>query len=120
MEDLAYIIDEISHDADKEGEDEDVEFSEEEETAYISGNVFDTHKNEEISLANNAFAHGRSLCSDMEAAMASMNRDLAAGEETIFKGIMIDTCANRSSVMSISQYKAYCGELSVPVSLDTS
>lgn len=49
-----------------------------------------------------------------------MNAELHTGEQPIFKGLHLDTCANRSSVMSIAQYKAYCEEFRVPSRIDKS
>ena len=46
-----------------------------------------------------------------------MYNAIRMGEKTKFKGIYLDTCANRSSVMSLSQYKAYCKEFHVPMEI---
>ncbi len=50
--------------------------------------------------------------------MNAMCSDLSMGESVKFKGLYIDTCANRSSVMSYEQYKAYCTEFQVPVRVE--
>lgn len=42
-----------------------------------------------------------------------MNYELKKGEYTLFDGVIIDTGANRSSVISLTQYKAYCQQFGV-------
>lgn len=118
VEDLAFVVGEISQNTDEN--DTETVFSDSEDQAYISEDLLNYHKETEMHLSNTSFSHGRSFFSDRDTAMASMNRELREGETTSFKGIHLDTCANRSSVMSISQYKAYCREFNVPVKLDTS
>lgn len=80
----------------------------------------DTDRFAEAYLSNASFVHGRSYHTDMAAALAAMHEDLLQGGEARFKGIYIDTCANRPSVMSFSQYQSYCKEFHVPVGVDTS
>jgi len=72
----------------------------------------------EMYLSDTAFMHGRTFCTDLEKEMLAMHTALAAGEVSLFKGIIIDTGANRSSCMSLSQYRAYCSEFCVPVNID--
>ncbi|CDF37987.1 unnamed protein product [Chondrus crispus] len=47
-----------------------------------------------------------------------MHAQLSLGEQDTFRGLILDTGANRSSCMSLSQYKAYCRENNVPLSID--
>ena len=61
----------------------------------------------ESDLANNAFEHGRTFYTDLEEALVTMNRHIHHDDLEEFKGVTIDTGANRKSVMSISQYRAY-------------
>ena len=61
----------------------------------------------ETALANNAFEHGRSLGGDLDEALLTMNQHIRHSGREEFKGVTIDTGANRKSVMCISQYKAY-------------
>lgn len=62
----------------------------------------------ECILSDSSFAHGRTFEKDMTQSLNVMNAELQKGEESTFEGIVIDTGANRSSVMSLAQYKAYC------------
>lgn len=48
-----------------------------------------------------------------------MMPEIEMGEKERFKGILIDTCANRSSVMSIKQYRAYCDEFKTPFHINS-
>ena len=115
VEDLAMITDDLLWDGEGEGNKDDIVLSEDEaEAGYIACDVMELHKDQEVHLANISFVHGRTFNADFEREMVMMSRELACGEKTPFKGIYIDTCANRSSVMSIAQYKAYCREFNVP------
>lgn len=46
--------------------------------------------------------------------MAVMHAALSEAESPLFQGLRIDTCANRTSVISINQYKAYCRQFNFP------
>lgn len=120
VEDLAYVIDEVTEHEPQDNEENDPVFSDSDDSAYIVSDDLNLHKEAEIALSNYAFCHGRSFHTDRNIAMAVMNRELKQGERSEFKGLMLDTCANRSSVMSLNQYKAYCREFNVPVILDKS
>lgn len=120
--DLAFIADELIPNEDEE-DDENVVLSEEEEeefneSAFVANDEHGLNKGSEILLSNQSFLHGTTFAKDMEMAMASMSKDLKMGEEEIFKGIYIDTCANRSSIMSLKQYKAYCNQFNAPFHIE--
>ena len=53
----------------------------------------------------------------MQKEYAAMHAELSYGETTTFRGILIDTCANKSSVISPSQYRAYCETFQVPCNI---
>ena len=76
-------------------------------------------QNLETNLANRAFVHGRSFTEDMHRQIALMNHELSQGEVTKFNGIVIDTGANRASVIRLIQFKEYCKEFSIPASIRT-
>lgn len=57
-------------------------------------------------FANVSFVPGRSFASDLKKEMESIEAALAVGESARFKGIIVDTAANRSSIMSYGQDKA--------------
>ena len=67
----------------------------------------------ECELANNSFCHGSSFINYRDHCYASMNCQLSKGEYAPFDGVIIDTGANRSSVISLAQYKAYCQQFGV-------
>lgn len=50
--------------------------------------------------------------------MAAMSSALSIGYAPRFKGILIDSCAKRSPVMSYTQYRAYCEKFNVPMNID--
>ena len=60
----------------------------------------------EVYLANASHVHGLSFAKDLKKEMQTMHVALSRGECSSFDGIIVDTGANRSSVMSHSQYKA--------------
>ena len=94
-------------------------FSDDEhECTYIVEDGLHIHKQQAETLANIALMHGRTFSSDLKMEIAAMNAELREGEQTNFIGIHIATCENRSSVMSLSQYKAYCEEFNVPCQID--
>lgn len=123
VDDLAFITGELSIDeiSSEDHEGEDVVFSEnvqdDADSTYITEDAMNLNKSEEIRRANSAFMHGTSFANDHFKKLLTMTAELSAGEGPVFKGIYIDTCANRSSVMSYSQYKAYCEEFKVPCSI---
>ena len=87
---------------------------------YIAEDAFGLHREDEVNLANNSFVHGRSFTKDIERDYAYMNEELKKGEKDTFDGLRLDTCANRSSVMSLSRYKAYCRQFQVPCRINHS
>ena len=72
----------------------------------------------EVYLANASYVHGRHFSTDLKKEMRAMHAALSHGECSGFDGIIIDTGANRSSVMSHAQYKAYCNEFNIPLEID--
>lgn len=78
----------------------------------------------EIYLANKSFLHGiscRTFQSDLAHRMDVMHSLLLAGESySNFKGVILDTGANRRSAMCLNQYRAYCSEFMVPMRIDYS
>jgi len=124
VEDLALIVENLTvqEEVDDGDDGDDVILSESEEEsediAYIAEDSMDLHKSEEERLANISFMHGRTFSRDLSQAMSAMNSQLSVGTEVPFRGLHIDTCANRSSVMALAQYRAYCQELQVPVQID--
>lgn len=85
---------------------------------YIIHDELETHKSDEQYLADVSLLHGRTYACDIKKELAAMHAELRTGEEPVFKGLHLDTFANRSSVMSIAQYKAYCEEFRVPSGID--
>lgn len=69
-------------------------------------------------FANVAFVHGRTFASDLNKEMEAIEAALSVGECTKFNGIIMDTAANRSSIMSLSQYKAYCEEFRISMRIN--
>lgn len=58
-------------------------------------------------LSHSAFIHGLSHKSYLVSALRSMNQNLSQYNVQIFYGIRLDTCANRSSLISNPQYQSY-------------
>ena len=101
--------DDLVYDSDTENNGED--------DAYIAQYQNHALRSEEQKLANNTFIHGRSFASDKEKSMREMDLALSTQPIPKFRGIRLDTCCNKSSVMSYDQYKAYCMEFQVPFKL---
>ena len=75
----------------------------------------------ERSFANSAFLHGSGFSRDQKMRMEEMERGLRdESQRPYFKGSMIDTGSNRSSIISLNQYQAYCREFSIPAAIDKS
>lgn len=116
VEDLAFITNELTCDVDENPAPEDGDqniFSDSDEDSnvvYVAEDTLNLNKSNEVMLANNSFLHGRTHMRDKKRQMDRMRSELTDGECTKFRGLLIDTCANRSSIMSIAQYKAYCDE----------
>lgn len=71
----------------------------------------------ESTLAEISYKHGATDNKDMTAALVSNNTQLRKEPSTIFKGIIIDTAANRRSVMCRNQHNAYQLEFGVKIPL---
>ena len=71
-------------------------------------------------LASVAFVHESSFTSDLKKEMEILKATLSVGETSNFDGVVRDTGANRSSVMSLDQYTAYCKEFEIPMKVDES
>ena len=95
--------------------------SDDDEVNYVSADNRDSSgRSAQTHFANAAFAHGRTYATDLEKELKEIEAALSIGEKNEFRGIIMDTAANRSSVMSHSQYKAYCEEFHVPMQLNRS
>ena len=73
----------------------------------------------EKQLANASFIYGLDVSGNQSTDPLEMVSTANSIEHTPFHGIMCDTGANRSSIMSIIQYKAYCRENLSPASMTT-
>lgn len=51
--------------------------------------------------------HGISCGTDKSAMVQAMHASLINGENAVFHGIRLDTCANRAFVMAEKQYDAF-------------
>lgn len=79
--------------------------SDSDETVYLT--ISDLTHIEE-TLANNSFMHNIPIANaECSTAMITASNLTTEGHE-VFKGVKLDTCANRTSVMGRSQYSAYC------------
>jgi len=123
IEDLSMVVQDLIEDNEIDAEatdDEDDEESDiEVDDVHFTQNECSVFEAEEEFLANAAYIHGKTFVQDQEMSILAMYNELRMGEETKFKGIYLDTCANRSSVMSLNQYQAYCKEFHVPMQLST-
>jgi Reverse transcriptase (RNA-dependent DNA polymerase) len=88
--------------------------------AHLAELIADINISLEQGLSNVSFYHVHGIGLDsIEKEMWSRSHG-SAKEKLTFRGIIIDTGANRSSLMSLSQYRCYCHEFSVPASLRSS
>lgn len=60
-----------------------------------------------------AFIHGRSVSDSKVGAVMAMNAKIMSGNSKEFYGILIDTCANRTSIIYKAQYMVYSGTFGV-------
>lgn len=67
----------------------------------------DVYWKEEERLSHPSTTHGKSYASNMSTEIAAMLAALTEVEKTSSIENQIDTCAKRSSVMSLQQYRAY-------------
>lgn len=120
VEDLAFMADELNHDETEK--DADLILSDDGEdnsdSAFIADDMYGLKKQSEINFTNYSFRHGACFLQDKKFAMAAMASELEIGEEDGFRGILIDTCAKRSSIMSLRQYRAYCSEFKAPLRIN--
>ncbi len=110
VEDLSFIADDLHDDT----EDNESIFESDSEEANFADTSTELDENTEIYLSNIAYLHGNSFTKDLEKDYKQMEAALYTEPCSKFRGIKLDTCANRSSIMSYAQYKAYCEEFQVP------
>lgn len=72
----------------------------------------------ELRLSNHSFSHGF-FSRRLREAHREMDRALAVGEYEEFAGVIMDSACNRSSMMSLKQYKVYCNEFGAVAHIDT-
>lgn len=51
--------------------------------------------------------------------ISDMHEQIKVSGDVKFEGLNLNTCANRSSIMSITQYIAYCDGFRLPLATDT-
>jgi hypothetical protein len=73
----------------------------------------------ERELSNSASSHSRGFITARGTEMKQMRNELHTPAESvpIFEGIIVDTGANKSSLMSLEQYRAYCKVFKVPANI---
>lgn len=123
IEDLAYITADLLNENEGTECDGPVYESEEDQAedpddAYLIQDMNESAFAIEQKPANNSFVQGRSFISDRQAELEKIDLAIALDDIPKFKGILLDTCGNRSSVMSFAQYKAYCLEFQVPFKIN--
>lgn len=119
VDDLAFITTELTtieenDEKYSDGEMISSKIDEESDTAYIAEDKRAFNKSRGIQLTDTAFKHGRSFPKGLEKELLCINAEISKGEHEKFKGIYIETCANKTPVMSYGQYKAYCERFHVP------
>ena len=98
----------LDDESDSEGEDEQTESEESEgNLAIFHAAVEPFNKRLGVKLSNHAFCHG-AFDRLQQKAYDDMHKALQKGEPEEFEGIIMDTGANRSSMMSLQQYLIYC------------
>jgi len=91
---------------------------EDENCGMLAVEVSDLNTELEVNLSNNAFIHSCGFFTERRNDIQKMNAALAVNErKSEFNGMIIDTGANRLSIMSLQQYRAYCREHGVPSSI---
>jgi hypothetical protein len=88
--------------------------------AHLAEQIVDMNISLEQGLSNVSFFHVHRIDLDtIKEEVRSCNHS-STQDNLRFQGIIIDTGANRSSLMSLNQYRCYCHEFSVPASLHES
>lgn len=98
-------------------DEEESSIDSDDEVNMVHSALSDVNEDIERDLANRSFLHGYDLNHARDVAFMQKELDKPEDYEKSFKGVMVDTGANRSSVMSIQQYRAYCKEHLLPASI---
>ena len=112
-EDVAAIFLSVSDSESDSSSDDSIE---EDEVNFMSNDVIDeTNIAIEETLSNRTFLHSCGFFTYRDEQMRAMEKDLRKNDRRQeFNGIIIDIGANRTSMMSLDQYIAYCREHNVP------
>jgi len=103
---------------DDEESESELESDDEEAEAMVAAEIRDINKDLEVQLSNKIFLHTCGFFCRRNKEMKDMERALKADERpSEFNGVLVDTGANRASLMSLNQYRAYCREHGAPASL---
>ena len=104
----AMLVEDVSDilDGDESSSDENDEKND--DSANIA-ELVETSQRMERTLANAAYCAGKNEVADL----SNLRLALTADERPCFDGIIIDSGANRSSIMSLKQYRRYCEEFGV-------
>jgi hypothetical protein len=99
--------------------DEDSDDSPNDDNAYAVTEILDLNAALEQEFSNLSFAHTCGYLLRHESKMREIRGELKdlEGQTDEFKGVIIDTGANRASLMSLAQYRAYCKKFKVPAKI---
>ena len=106
VDDLAFISTELM-DENNDEDDGNMYESDDGNDAFVVQDKNDSACTTEKALANKAFIHGTTFNKNLDKEYLEMEAALTLKEIPEFKGIRIEKCCNKSSVMAYSQYKAY-------------
>ncbi len=88
-------------------------------SAYLVEEILDLNEELEMEMSNKAFLYTCGFSAQRRKDIERMNRELGTNERrSEFNGVLIDTGANRTSLMSLRQYRAYCREHGTPAHID--
>jgi len=86
--------------------------------AFLVEEIRDVNQEIEIELSNRAFLHTCGFMANQANEMRKMKAALKDQDRSSeFNGVLLDTGANRTSLMSLGQYRAYCREYGISAQL---
>lgn len=107
--------------SEEDAESSELESEDMDDQVMIAEEIRDINKELETNLSNKVFLHTCGFLSRRKKEINDMEQALLVDErQSEFNGVLVDTGANRTSLMSLTQYRAYCTEHGVPANLTKS
>jgi hypothetical protein len=89
-------------------------------STMLAEEIYEINQALEKNLSNKSVLSCFSFTKHYEVELSKMDGALQVAEEDPFRGILVDTGARGTSIISIGQYRSYCREYGVPAAIDKS